>query len=50
MFYVDDASVEQIALDLGCSANTVKTHLSRARASLHEALSGTAGRDGEEQT
>jgi RNA polymerase sigma-70 factor (ECF subfamily) len=34
LFYVDDLSVEQIARTLGCSDGTVKTHLSRARATL----------------
>ena len=34
LFYVDDMSVEQIAVQLGCSVGSVKTHLSRARATL----------------
>jgi RNA polymerase sigma-70 factor, ECF subfamily len=38
LFYVDDLSVEQIARTLGCSDGTVKTHLSRARATLAREL------------
>lgn len=34
LFYIDDLSVDQIATHLGCSAGSVKTHLSRARAAL----------------
>ncbi|MDO8391388.1 MAG: SigE family RNA polymerase sigma factor [Actinomycetota bacterium] len=34
LFYVDDLSVEQIADHLQCSTGSVKTHLSRARATL----------------
>jgi RNA polymerase sigma-70 factor (ECF subfamily) len=32
--YVDDLPVERIAAVLGCSVNTVKTHLKRGRAAL----------------
>ena len=35
---VEDLSVDDIAQQLGCSTGTVKTHLSRARANLAEAL------------
>ncbi|MGB8862274.1 MAG: SigE family RNA polymerase sigma factor [Ilumatobacteraceae bacterium] len=38
LFYIDDLSVEQIAGELGCSAGSVKTHLSRARAALARQL------------
>ena len=38
LFYVDDLAVDQIAAVLGCSAGSVKTHLSRARAALHHTL------------
>ncbi|HEY5980381.1 MAG TPA: sigma-70 family RNA polymerase sigma factor [Microlunatus sp.] len=34
LFYFDDYSVRDIAAVLGCSEGTVKTHLSRARASV----------------
>lgn len=39
LFYVEDMSVDQIAAELECSPGTVKTHLSRARASLQTSLS-----------
>lgn len=45
LFYVDDLSVDQIADLLGCSTGTVKTHLSRARATLHETLPKEADDD-----
>lgn len=38
LFYVEDLPVAQIAAALSCSEGTVKTHLSRARGSLHEWL------------
>ena len=38
LFYVDDMSVEQIGVQLGCSVGSVKTHLSRARATLSTRL------------
>lgn len=41
LFYVDDLSIDQIASMLECSTGTVKTHLSRARASLHASLTGS---------
>lgn len=37
LFYQEDQSVEHIAEALGLPENTVKTHLSRARAALREA-------------
>ena len=37
LFYYEDCSVEQVALALGMPENTVKTHLSRARAELRDA-------------
>ena len=37
LFYQEDQSVEHIADALGIPGNTVKTHLSRARAALREA-------------
>jgi len=37
LFYYEDRSVEQVAEILGMPANTVKTHLSRARAALRKA-------------
>jgi RNA polymerase sigma factor (sigma-70 family) len=45
LFYVDDLSVEQIAALLECSTGTVKTHLFRARATLHAALADTIKED-----
>jgi RNA polymerase sigma factor (sigma-70 family) len=38
LMYVEDQSVARIAEILGCSENTVKTHLKRARATLSAAL------------
>ena len=37
LYYYEDRSVEQVASILGLPENTVKTHLSRARAALREA-------------
>lgn len=37
LYYYEDRSVEQVAAILGMPENTVKTHLSRARAALREA-------------
>ncbi len=38
LHYVEDASVADIAAVLGCSEGSVKTHLSRARATLAQQL------------
>ncbi len=38
LFYVCDLSVAEVAATLGCSAGTVKVHLSRARNALAERL------------
>jgi RNA polymerase sigma-70 factor (ECF subfamily) len=38
LYYVDDLSVDETADALRCSAGSVKTHLSRARATLHARL------------
>lgn len=38
LYYVADLSIAEIAGELGCSAGTVKTHLSRARAALRPLL------------
>jgi len=35
LYYVEDLSVADVALVLGCSVGAVKTHLSRARHTLH---------------
>jgi RNA polymerase sigma-70 factor (ECF subfamily) len=40
LYYYEDRSVEQAAAILGMPENTVKTHLSRARAALREAWPG----------
>jgi DNA-directed RNA polymerase specialized sigma subunit, sigma24 homolog len=37
LYYYEDRSVEQVAAILGMPENTVKTHLSRARAALRAA-------------
>lgn len=44
LFYQEDQSVEHIADALGIPENTVKTHLSRARAALREAWLAEEGR------
>jgi len=44
LYYQEDRPVEEVAAMMGLPANTVKTHLHRARASLATALAG----DGEE--
>ena len=41
LHYVDDLSVEAIAAVMGCSAGTVKTHLSRGRHSLASQLTAS---------
>jgi len=38
LFYYEDRSVDEVAGLLGMPENTVKTHLSRARATLRRAL------------
>jgi RNA polymerase sigma-70 factor, ECF subfamily len=38
LYYVEDRSVADVATILGCTAGTVKTHLSRARESLAREL------------
>ena len=38
LFYIEDRSIADLALALGCSEGAVKTHLSRARERLAEAL------------
>ena len=38
LFYVADLPVADVAQRLGCSEGTVKSHLSRARRTLHESL------------
>jgi RNA polymerase sigma-70 factor, ECF subfamily len=45
LFYYEDHSVERVAETLGIPENTVKTHLSRARAILREALQRDDGRE-----
>ena len=42
LFYFEGHSVEQVGAVLGMNENTVKTHLSRARAVLREALQGSS--------
>lgn len=42
LFYFEGHSVEQVGEVLGMNENTVKTHLSRARAVLREALQGSS--------
>jgi len=43
LYYYEDQSVEQVASILGLPENTVKTHLSRARAALREGWAREAG-------
>jgi RNA polymerase sigma factor (sigma-70 family) len=44
LMYVEDQPVQRVAEILGCSENTVKTHLKRARATLAAALGEVEGR------
>jgi len=37
LFYYEDRAVEEVAIALGMPENTVKTHLSRARALMRDA-------------
>jgi RNA polymerase sigma-70 factor (sigma-E family) len=46
--FYEDLSVEQIAEILGCRTVTVRTHLARALASLHQALPATLVTTGEQ--
>lgn len=43
LYYLDERPVEEVAEMMGLPANTVKTHLHRARARLAEALGVAAG-------
>jgi RNA polymerase sigma-70 factor (ECF subfamily) len=43
LYYLDERTVEEVAEMMGLPANTVKTHLHRARASLAAALGVAAG-------
>jgi RNA polymerase sigma-70 factor (ECF subfamily) len=43
LFYFEDRSVEEVAAQLGMNENTVKTHLSRARAAMRGAWVQTMG-------
>ena len=45
MFYYEGRSVDQVAVLLNMPENTVKTHLSRARATLRAAWTGEVGED-----
>lgn len=45
LFYFEERSVNEVAETLGLPPNTVKTHLSRARAALRGAWVRTAGED-----
>ena len=45
LFYYEDRSVEQVAAALGIPVNTVKTHLSRARAALREGWGRVGGEE-----
>ena len=46
LHYVDDLSVDSIAGVLGCSAGTVKTHLSRGRQTLATRLATSSRKEG----
>ena len=43
LFYFEDRSVEEVAAQLGLNENTVKTHLSRARATMRSAWVQASG-------
>jgi RNA polymerase sigma-70 factor (ECF subfamily) len=43
LYYLDERPVDEVAEMMGLPANTVKTHLHRARASLARALGAPAG-------
>jgi RNA polymerase sigma-70 factor (ECF subfamily) len=43
LFYFEDRSVDEVAAQLGMNENTVKTHLSRARAAMRGAWVQTMG-------
>ena len=45
LFYYEDRSVDQVAAALGIPVNTVKTHLSRARAALREGWGRAGGEE-----
>jgi RNA polymerase sigma factor (sigma-70 family) len=46
LVYVEDRPVAEVAVILGCSPDTVRTHLWRARTRLAELLGTSAGDDG----
>jgi RNA polymerase sigma factor (sigma-70 family) len=46
LLYVEDQPISGIARILGCTENTVKTHLKRARATLAAAVAEDGGRGG----